>query len=68
MSEFQNYIQNWVSFDNQVKIKNNELSQLRNQRKLYSEKIYSYVETNSLDNAIIQISDGTLKFQQNKKQ
>jgi hypothetical protein len=66
MTDFQNNIKDWVFLDNKIKIKNKELYELRNQRKNLTENIYSYVETQNLENAIIEISDGTLKFQQNK--
>jgi hypothetical protein len=66
MSDFQNSIKKWVFIDNQIKKANTELYELRKQRRDFSDTIFSYVETNKLDNAVIEISDGTLKFQQNK--
>ena len=66
MTDFQDHIKNWVLLDNQIKVKNAEISKLRNERKTLSNNILTYVETNRLDNAVIQISDGTLKFQQIK--
>ena len=66
MSDFQNSIKEWVLLDNKIKNINSELSMLRNKRKNMTENIYAYVETNKLDNAIVEISDGTLKFQQTK--
>ena len=66
MGKFQSNIKDWVYLDNKIKIKNNELYTLRNQRKNLTDNIYSYVETQNLESAVIEISDGTLKFQQNK--
>ena len=66
MSDFQQSIKQWVFIDNQIKKANAELYELRKKRRDFSDSIFSYVETNKLDNAVIEISDGTLKFQQTK--
>ena len=66
MSDFQQNIKDWVLLDNKIKIKNSELSELRQQRRNMNDSIFAYIETNKLDNAVIEISDGKLKFQQSK--
>ena len=66
MDDFQESIKQWVFIDNKIKIAKAELNELRKQRREYSDSIFDYVETNKLDNAIIEISDGVLKFQQHK--
>jgi hypothetical protein len=43
------------------------LSQLRERRNNLQDNITSYVEENNLDNAIIEISDGNLKFNSYKQ-
>ena len=62
MDRFQNHIKQWVEIDNQVKILNTELRELRMKRNNISDHIVSFVDTNNLDKAVIEISDGTLKF------
>lgn len=66
-SEFQQNIQNWVQIDNQIKKASANLSQLRERRNNLQDHITSYVEENNLDNAIIEISDGNLKFNSYKQ-
>ncbi len=63
MSEgFQKNIQNWVSVDNKIKTLQNQVKELRSQRSDLTSSIFSYAENNNLENAVIQISDGKLKF------
>ena len=63
MSEgFQKNIQNWVSVDNKIKSLQNQVKELRSQRTDLTSSIFSYAENNNLENAVIQISDGKLKF------
>lgn len=59
---FEENIQKWVLLDNQIKIYNDKVKELRNQKNSASEIIMQHVETNSLSNATIKISDGKLKF------
>ena len=59
---FEQNIQKWVSLDNKIKILNDNLNQLREQRAELSKSLYAYAERNNLNNANIQISDGKLKF------
>jgi len=59
---FEQNIQKWVSLDNKIKILNDNLNQLREQRAELSKSLYTYVERNNLNGANIQISDGKLKF------
>jgi len=59
---FEENVQKWVSFDNQIKIMNEKMKELRDKRSELSDSISSYVEHNNLQTATIQISDGRLKF------
>ncbi len=63
---FEQNIQKWVSLDNKIKILNDNLNELREQRAELSKSLYTYAERNNLNNANIQISDGKLKFVTNK--
>ena len=62
-SEFQKNIQNWVTLDNQIKTLNQQVKELRANRNSLTGTIFNYAESNNLENAVVQISDGKLKFQ-----
>ena len=62
MGDFEENIQRWVSLDNQVKVLNEKLRDLREKKIHISKNLTEYAETNKLSNATIQISDGKLKF------
>tara|TARA_R110001592_G_scaffold38722_7_gene127654 strand:+ start:316 stop:663 length:348 start_codon:yes stop_codon:yes gene_type:complete len=66
-SVFQKNIQDWVSVDNQIKNLNNQVKELRSNRNQLTNNIFTYAESNNLENAVIQISDGKLKFQNVKQ-
>jgi hypothetical protein len=66
MGDFQTNIQNWVSLDNKIKQHQAEVKQLRETRNNLSDNIFGYAEQNNLENAVIEISDGKLKFQNTK--
>jgi vacuolar-type H+-ATPase subunit H len=59
---FESQIQQWVSIDNQIKILNDKMKELRDKKNSISEQINTHVETTQLDNASIKISDGQLRF------
>ena len=66
-SEFQKNIQNWVTLDNQIKTLNQQVKELRVNRNSLTGTIFNYAESNNLENAVVQISDGKLKFQNVKQ-
>ena len=59
---FENQIQQWVSLDNQIKLLNEKIKDLRDKKSTLNEEITSYATTNKLFNSTVQISDGKLKF------
>ena len=64
MSEdFQTNIQQWVNIDNKIKKLSSELKEFRNNKHELTRNNFTYAESNNLENAVIQISDGKLKFQ-----
>ena len=63
---FEKNIQKWVAIDNQLKIVNERAKELRDEKNDLLEEINLYIETNKLNNASIDISDGKLKFTQSK--
>tara|TARA_B100000674_G_scaffold497712_1_gene532528 strand:- start:2479 stop:2823 length:345 start_codon:yes stop_codon:yes gene_type:complete len=64
---FEEDVKNWVMIDNQIKQNSQKIKELRKTRNHLGTKIFSYAEENNLENAVIEISDGRLKFQQQKQ-
>jgi hypothetical protein len=64
---FDQYIQKWVSIDNKIKVLNEKAKELKQERNNAEEVIIKYVNTNGLSNAVVNISDGKLKFGQTKQ-
>lgn len=62
MDEFHKDVQDWVTLDNQIKKLNDKTKELRDLRNKKEAIILDYVETESLSNATIKISDGKLRF------
>ena len=60
---FEDNIKEWVALDNQLKLYNDKIKQLRDKRTTVSDKILSVdnFET-KLKNKTLEISDGKLKF------
>jgi hypothetical protein len=59
---FEENIKKWVALDNQLKTLTDKTKQLREEKNSMEETIMSYVETNNLGNATINITDGKLRF------
>jgi len=67
MERFQTSIQQWVELDNKVKLLNDQVREIRNERNNVSDEIVAFVDQNNLDKAIVEISDGALKFGKTKQ-
>jgi len=67
MENFQGDIKKWVSLDTQLKALNDKSKEIRCQRNELTENIFGFVEENNLSTSTIKISDGKLKFAQNKQ-
>ena len=55
-------VKKWVSLDNQVRVLNQQQRNTREERNVAEKNIINYIETNTLQNATINISDGKLKY------
>ncbi len=66
MENFKESIKEWVTLDNELKTINEHSKDIRDRKTDKFNEMLSYVENNNLDNAVIQISDGRLKFQNTK--
>jgi len=59
---FEDQIKQWVQLDNEIKKQNEYVKELKEKKSTIQENIQVYIETNDLEQATIQISDGKLKF------
>lgn len=68
MASFENNIKRWVSLDNKIKALNDEAKALREEKSAINDQISQHIETNHLEKATIQISDGKLRYVTTKAQ
>lgn len=59
---FEESIQKWVSLDNQLRSLQDKTKQLREDKNNIENGIIKYVDTHNLQNSVLKISDGKLKF------
>ena len=65
---FEEDIKKWVYYDNKSKELNEQIKVNRNTKNDLTQKIINHVDENpSLQDAVVKISDGRLKFSQNKQ-
>jgi hypothetical protein len=60
-------IQSWVELDNELKQLNDTVKELRTRKNDVEDKIMGYVENNEMNNSVVNISDGKLKFCETKQ-
>jgi hypothetical protein len=63
---FEDSVKSWVQIDNQMKLLQEKVKELRDKKNDVEFQIYNYAEDNNLQNAVIEISDGKLKFSETK--
>ena len=63
---FEEHICEWVLTDNKIRKMNEEMREERAKRNTLGETILSYATENNLENSVVQITDGKLKFQNSK--
>lgn len=63
---FEENIQQWVALDNQLKLLNEKIKDIREKKNKVYERMTPYIEQNDLNNATVQISDGKLRFVNSK--
>lgn len=64
--DFEENIRNWVMIDNKIKQYSTTIKTLREQKNELTSSIITYVAENNMEHNTIQISDGNLRFQNNK--
>ena len=59
---FEQQVQQWVTIDNQMKLLNDRIKELRDKKNTLSENINEHIESSNLSNSSVKLSDGQLKF------
>jgi len=65
---FEDNIKKWVQLDNQIKIYSDKIKQLRDEKSSLTNNLMTQADDNNYKNAVIQITDGKLKFTTTKVQ
>jgi nitrogen regulatory protein PII len=60
-------IQNWVELDNELKKLNERAKDVRTRKNDIEDKIMTYVEDNNMNNSVVNITDGKIKFCETKQ-
>jgi ferritin len=60
-------IQRWVELDNELKLLNDQVKDLRTRKNDMEDKIIDYVNEHDINNYVVNISDGKLKFCETKQ-
>ena len=60
-------IQNWVELDNELKKLNERSKDIRTRKNDVEDKIMTYVEDNNMNNSVVNITDGKIKFCETKQ-
>ena len=61
-------IKQWVSLDNKLKILNEKCREIREEKGDVSHRINDFVGNNNLEDNVVEITGGKLKFSKNKSQ
>jgi hypothetical protein len=59
---FESNIQKWVAIDNQIKVHNDKIKQLRDEKNALGAAARQQAESNGYKDSVIQITDGRLRF------
>ena len=59
---FEEQIQQWINIDNQMKILNDKIKEMREQKILLSSQIIGYAKNKNMMNRMITLNDSKLKF------
>jgi len=59
---FEERVKKWVYLDNQIKVMNDKMKQLREEKQQVNDEIISYVDEKGISNSSVRISDGRLRF------
>ena len=59
---FEETIQQWVALDNQMKLLNEKIKDIRDKKAYLYEKMIPHINNRNLTNSSLQITDGKLRF------
>ena len=59
---FEQHLQQWVTIDNQMKLLNDRVKELRDKKNTLTNTMNTHIETNNLINTSVQLNDGQLRF------
>lgn len=59
---FEQKLQQWITIDDQMKLLNDRMKELRDKKTVLTEQINSHVETAQLTNTFVKLNDGQIKF------
>jgi len=59
---FENNIITWVTYDTEIRKLNDKLKNLREKKNNLTNDIFNYVNNNNINNTVVKITDGKLKF------
>lgn len=62
MTGFEDSVRRWVKLDDELRVMNEKIKDIREKKSLIANSIHTYTNENKLKNATINISDGRLKF------
>tara|TARA_B100001057_G_C22855523_1_gene952531 strand:- start:1305 stop:1649 length:345 start_codon:yes stop_codon:yes gene_type:complete len=63
---FEDSIKQWVNMDNEIRILNDKVKEIRNKKNELTDKLVNHATDNGLTHRLIEITDGNLKFQERK--
>jgi hypothetical protein len=66
-NQFSENVKQWIILDNQMKLYNDKLKELRKAKNDIENTILDHVNKHSLTNSIVKITDGKLKFGEYKQ-
>lgn len=61
---FEQHIKDWVSYDNQLKLLNEKVKEIRDKKQIANNYIIDHISKNNNFNISVNIPDGKLKFTQ----
>ena len=61
-NSFEDSVRKWVNLDDEIRKTNEQLRRIREERNSIASNIHTYVNNNNLNNAVVNISDGRLRF------
>jgi hypothetical protein len=67
-NNFEQQLQQWVTVDNQIKVLNDKLKELRDKKTALNTNITNYAEKNNLMNTAMRFGDEKIKFSTSKVQ